>query len=300
MSSDDDKTVFNPGQDAFQADPNATILIPNPGRRLRPEAAPQDSAPAQPPPPPSGAAAVTPIKVHSHGQDNTILAASSTLLTVLSGLSNSLSHPNIAQLQQELATEIGNFDVALKQAGIRNEEALTARYVICAAIDEMVMNTPWGVESGWGQRSLLRVYHNEASGGERFFVLLDQLLSSPNQYRDLLELFYVLLCMGFKGKFHLDAAGDSRVETLRERLHQELYGGRAYERALSTSATTAAVARDGLRNQIPLWVVLSIALALTLLVYTGLRAWMYSSTVEIADDFDDIYSIEPVDDPVRG
>ena len=37
MSSDDDKTIFNPGADAFQADPNATILIPNPGRRLRPE-----------------------------------------------------------------------------------------------------------------------------------------------------------------------------------------------------------------------------------------------------------------------
>jgi type VI secretion system protein ImpK len=293
MSSDDDKTVFNPGTDAFQTDPNATILIPNPGRRLRPESvAPSGGTQGPEPPTPPARQPLSPLRVRVRGQDNAILSVSSTLITVLSALTNSLSHPNIAQLQQELATEIGNLDARLKQAGVRSEEALTARYVICSAIDEAVMNTPWGVESGWGQRSLLRVYHNEASGGERFFVLLDQLMAQPHQYRDLLELFYVLLCMGFKGKYHLDPAGDSRIDTLRERLHQELYGGRPYERALSNVAQLGAIARPGLRHQIPLWVVLSVALALTLLVYTGLRAWMYSGSVDISRSFDSIYPVD--------
>jgi type VI secretion system protein ImpK len=203
-----------------------------------------------------------------------------------------MSHPNVAQLQQELATEIGIFDTKLKQAGIRNEEALTARYIICSAIDETVMNTPWGAESGWGQRSLLRVYHNEASGGERFFVLLDQLMARPQEYHDLLELFYVLLFMGFKGKYHLDPAGDARIETLRERLHQDLYGGRPNERALSDTARITSTVRPKLRNQIPLWVVLSVSLALTLLIYTGLRAWMYTGTVDIAESFDQISPVQ--------
>jgi type VI secretion system protein ImpK len=289
--TDDDKTIFNPGSRNVQPDPNATILIPNPGRRLRPEsglapsgepaleAAPRGRSPSR-------------VKVELKGQSNSILSASNTLITVLSALSNSMSHPNIAQLQQELATEIGNLDARLSQAGVRNEEAQTARYVLCTALDEAVMNTPWGVDSGWGQRSLLRVYHNEASGGERFFVLLDQLMARPQEYRDLLELFYVLLCMGFKGKYHLDPAGDSRIDTMRERLHQDLYGGRAYERSLSDSARVKGTARPSLRNQIPLWVVLSVSLAFTLLVYTGLRAWMYSGSVDIAESFDDIYTVK--------
>jgi type VI secretion system protein ImpK len=289
--TDDDKTIFNPGSRNLQPDPNATILIPNPGRRLRPEsgiapsgepaleAAPRGRSPSR-------------VKVELKGQSNSILSASNTLITVLSALSNSMSHPNIAQLQQELATEIGNLDARLSQAGVRNEEAQTARYVLCTALDEAVMNTPWGVDSGWGQRSLLRVYHNEASGGERFFVLLDQLMARPQEYRDLLELFYVLLCMGFKGKYHLDPAGDSRIDTMRERLHQDLYGGRAYERSLSDSARVKGTARPSLRNQIPLWVVLSVSLAFTLLVYTGLRAWMYSGSVDIAESFDDIYTVK--------
>ena len=39
------------------------------------------------------------------GQANAFLAASNTLIAVLSALSNSLSHPNVAQLQQEFGFE---------------------------------------------------------------------------------------------------------------------------------------------------------------------------------------------------
>lgn len=291
MAADDDKTIFNSGPGSLRGDPNATILVPNPGRRLRPEAgvAPLEGLA------PDAAPRAQPhyrAKVALRGQSNPILAASNTLIAVLSALSNSMSHPNIAQLQQELATEIGNLDANLKLAGVRSEEALTARYILCAALDEAVMNTPWGVDSGWGQRSLLRVYHNETSGGERFFVLMDQLLARPQEFRNLLELFYVLLCMGFQGKYQLDPASNSRLDTMRERLHQDIYGGRAYDRSLSDSARIASGARPSLRSRIPLWVVLSVSLALTLLVYTGLRTWMYSGTVDITRSFDAIYPTE--------
>ena len=289
MASDDDKTIFSPGGSQLQGDPGATIMIPNPGRRLRPEAAADAGAGAPPPPmreAPLPSSFITKIK----GQANAFLAASNTLIAVLSALSNSLSHPNVAQLQQELTTEIGKLDNQLARAGVRSEEAITARYVLCSAIDEAVMNTPWGADSGWGQRSLLRVYHNETSGGERFFSLLDQLLTRPGEYRDLLELFYVLLCMGFRGKYQLDKAGDAHVETLRERLYQDLYRDRAYDRALSDRALVNQTASQSLRSRIPMWVLVAITLALTLLVYSGLRAWMYSGTVDLVDSFDELYS----------
>jgi type VI secretion system protein ImpK len=284
----DDKTIFNPGG-ALSGDPGATIMIPNPGGRLRPEA--DNGGVAAPPPPPAPSAQRLPSDFggEARGQSNPILSASNTLIAVLTALSNSLSHPNIAQLQQELATEISKLDNRLQQRGVNNEEALTARYILCTAIDETVMNTPWGADSGWGQRSLLRVYHNEASGGERFFTLLDQLMSRPRDYHDLLELFYVLLNMGFKGKYQLDSAGDSRLDTLREQLYQALYGQQPYQRSLSDTADIAQTAQQKLRHRLPLWIVLSVSLALALLVYTGLRAWMYSGTVDVVESFDQLY-----------
>ncbi len=284
----DDKTIFTEGG-ALPGDSSATIMIPNPGGRLRPEA--ERGGGGAPPPPAAPAAQRLPsdFSGEARGQSNPILAASNTLIAVLTALSNSLSHPNIAQLQQELATEISKLDNRLQQRGVSNEEALTARYILCTAIDEAVMNTPWGADSGWGQRSLLRVYHNEASGGERFFTLLDQLMSRPGEYHDLLELFYVLLNMGFKGKYQLDSAGDSRLETLREQLYQALYGQQPYQRALTDTGGITRTAQQKLRHRLPLWIVLSVALAFALLVYTGLRAWMYAGTVDVVESFDKLY-----------
>lgn len=291
--SDDDKTIYNPDAGNFRDDPNATIIIPNPGRRLRPETEGMGGDRASSPPQPeSTARSTTPLEVELHGQDNVFLAASSKLITVLCAVSNSLSHPNIAQLQQELGSEIAHFDAKLNRASVSSEEALSARYVLCSAIDEAIMNTPWGVESGWGQRTLLRVYHNETRGGERFFVLLDQLQSNTAQFRDLLELFYVLLCVGFRGKYHLDSAGESRLESIRERLYQSLYANRPYNRSLSPGEVETSAASTSLRQKIPLWVVLSVSLALTLLIYTGLRAWMYADSLEMVTNFDAIHSTE--------
>lgn len=296
MASDDDKTIFHQVGNQLQGDPGATIMIPNPGRRLRPESG-VDAAGNAPPPPMREAPLPSSFNTKIKGQPNAFLAASNTLIAVLSALTNSLSHPNVAQLQQELTSEIGSFDNHLARAGVPNEQALTARYVLCSAIDEAVMNTPWGADSGWGQRSLLRVYHNETSGGERFFNLLDQLLARPSEYRGLLELFYILLCMGFRGKYQLDKAGDAHVETLRERLYQDLYRDTAYDRALSDSALMNQTASQSLRSRIPMWVLVAITLTLTLLVYSGLRAWMYSGTVDLVDSLDDLYPAQAQQKP---
>ncbi|MFT7285900.1 MAG: type VI secretion system protein ImpK [Halieaceae bacterium] len=270
-------------------DPNATMLIPNPGRRLRKEAG-APSAPLAPSAPSAPGSERIPqgLQATLGSQENRLLAAANKLITVYGALSNTLSHPNVAQLQQELASEISDFDHNLKQSGVRNEEGLTARYVLCSALDEAILDTPWGAESGWGERSLLRVYHNETSGGERFFDLLDQMLARPSEYRELIELLYVLLNLGFRGKYQLDPSGDARLETLRERVYQDAYGGRTSPRSLSTKDHLSEAASPSLRGQVPLWAVCSVVLALTLMTYAGLRTWMYNGTVGLVDRLDTI------------
>ena len=45
------------------------------------------------------------------------------------------------------------------------EIILYARYALCTVLDEFVLATPWGSGSDWSQKTLLRVFHNESSGG---------------------------------------------------------------------------------------------------------------------------------------
>ena len=121
-----------------------------------------------------------------------------------------------------------------KEKNISSEIILAARYVICAALDEAVLKTPWGAESAWTQRTLLSTFHSETHGGEKFFLLLDKMKERPAQNLDMLELMYVFLSLGFEGKYHLNPRGREILEKIRDELFQIIRTFRGeYERALS-------------------------------------------------------------------
>src|SRR5690606_40799872 len=85
------------------------------------------------------------------------------------------------------------------QEGVENSQVMATRYVLCTAIDEAVVTTPWGNESEWSQMSLLSSFHNETFGGEKFFQLLERLSRNPVKHLLMLELMYLCLALGFEG-----------------------------------------------------------------------------------------------------
>ena len=60
------------------------------------------------------------------------------------------------------------------------------------------------------------MFHNETWGGEKFFVLLSRLTDRPGNNRDLLELLYVCLALGFEGRYRVLQNGKSQLEAVRE------------------------------------------------------------------------------------
>ena len=202
MSSDNkDKTVFRPPS----VNSDRTVIRPMPGGRTgrqQPQAEqPVQQPPAQSPPPIQSQppaqhqpAAVSQYQPELQAQIdsaaasayfnttsglNPLINAASTLIAVFEKTRQSLSHPDVGGLHQRLCDEIKLFEKKASETGIRPEISLSARYSICAALDEIVLNTPWGSESAWPQRTLLSIFHNETSGGEKFFQLLDRMLEQP-------------------------------------------------------------------------------------------------------------------------
>lgn len=78
---------------------------------------------------------------------------------------------------------------------------IAARYCLCTAFDEAVLSRPWGTQSVWVQQTLLSLFHKETWGGERFYIILEELAKEPRQHIDFLEFSYALLSLGFEGKF---------------------------------------------------------------------------------------------------
>ncbi|WP_206197454.1 type IVB secretion system protein IcmH/DotU, partial [Pseudomonas viridiflava] len=86
---------------------------------------------------------------------------------------------------------------------IEHDQMLAARYVLCTVLDEAVLTTAWGSSSNWSTMSLLSHFHQETFGGEKFFQLLERLGSNPARHLHLLELMYLCLALGLKGKYRV-------------------------------------------------------------------------------------------------
>jgi len=243
-----------------------TVVIPTPGvRGALNQAAMQAAQPG------AGAARFSFERVDMAALDwtsgmNPLVAAASPLLNLAPSLRQA-QHPDPAGLRETLARAIQTFEQKTREAGLPNEHIIGARYALCTFLDETVANTPWG-EKAWAQRSLLVQFHNEAWGGEKAFQLLGKLAEQPNVHRNLLELFYLILALGFEGRYRVIQNGKAQLDAVRERLAQLLGRERGEPgRELSPEWQTTARRNPQLRDTIPIWVLASIAALILTLAY---------------------------------
>jgi type VI secretion system protein ImpK len=251
----------------------------------------QHPAGARPAPQPAYAAYAGPGSAQFSTQYglNPVANAAALLIAVFSKTRQTVSHPNVGGLYQQVVAGIRKFEEAAKEKNVAPESVLAARYILCAALDEAVLNTPWGAESGWAQRTLLSTFHSETHGGEKFFLLLDKMKERPAQNLDLLELMYILLSLGFEGKYHLTARGRDALDKIRDEVFQVIrtYRGE-YERTLSPRWQGLGKTRNSLAHYVPMWVVASVLAGVLVLTYSGFRYWLYHSTAHVAQQLDDI------------
>jgi len=220
---------------------------------------------------------------------NPLVSASSTLIAVFTKIRETVNHTNVGELHQRLVSELKLFESRSKEAGVKPETILAARYILCTTLDEAALNTPWGAESAWTQRSLLSVFHNETEGGEKFFILLDRMRNAPSENIDILELMYIFLSLGYEGQYRVAHRGRDSLEQLRDDVFQIIrrYRGE-YERTLSPNWQGTGRIRNTLTHYVPMWVIASVIGGMMLLTYTGLRYWMHESTSDVATQLTEI------------
>lgn len=135
---------------------------------------------------------------------NPLVDPFSWLIACLSCLSSVPWLDDPMPFREQLGREIRKGERKLNEMDVDKATILVVRYCLCAAIDEAVLSQPWGADSGWSQNTMLTEFHNETSGGDKFFIILERLKADPRKYRYVIEFLYLLLQMGFKGKFGRD------------------------------------------------------------------------------------------------
>ncbi len=276
-----DKTVFRqpkPGGDR-------TRMKPSSGARVEP---PPVARPAEPVAPPPREPAAPEALLPSRGL-NPLVSAADTLLAVHSKVRQSARHPDVAGLYRQLTQEIRQFEAKAREQGLPPETVLAARYILCSVLDEAVLNTPWGSDSPWAQRTLLSAFHNETSGGEKFFQILDRMNQAPSQNLDMLELMYLCLSLGFEGRYRLAHRGRDVLEQIKDDVYRTIrrYRGE-HERSLSPSWEGLGRTRSTLTETVPLWVWAAMVALVLVLTYSGFRYWLYTSSSPVVEQLQSV------------
>lgn len=77
-----------------------------------------------------------------------------------------------------------------------------ATFAVVAFVDEQVLSSDWNQRHQWAAQLLQKAYFNTTNAGVQFFEYLDQLNAFNPRERDVQEVFFYCLCLGFQGRYY--------------------------------------------------------------------------------------------------
>ena len=109
-----------------------------------------------------------------------------------------VKQPSYDQVKADVTRLMSDIEIRVGQTTIAPDDFDLARFAVVAWVDETLLSSPWQDKDRWQKESLQRLYYQTADAGELFFDRLNAI--GPHQ-RDVREVYYLCLAMGFKGRF---------------------------------------------------------------------------------------------------
>jgi len=267
---------------AEPTDNDRTVMRPRPGGK----------ASNQPPPSrPAAAPATATGPVPTVGA-NTLLAAAAPLLAATIRIAGGRGRgPDVDQLRHGMVDAVRDFEARALATGLDTRSLRAARYALCATVDDVVLSTPWGASSSWPQQTLTSMFHNEVTGGERFFEILEQMQRELSRHAEVVELMYLCTSLGFEGRYRVMPRGVAALTELRAGIYRAIRTRRGeFERELSPTWRGLETGYKPLGQRVPLWAIGLATLFLACLIYMGFN-FALAGTSDVA--FAEVFGLPP-------
>ena len=170
--------------------------------------------------------------------------------------------PPEAQLRAQLVEALESVYRGVLDLGLGSTDAEDARYALVAALDEAIQGSGWPARMSWAAQPLQVQLYGDRNAGEGFFT---RLRAVEARSRELTEVYFLCLALGFRGRYALLAGRE--LETLTERLAQtyavELTPLEPVGRGRAEAEELAAKRR-------PFWLLPVVVVAVALVIHLGL------------------------------
>lgn len=133
------------------------------------------------------------------GAGNPLVRAAGMLLPLLGRLARGARPGDPADLWRGALAEIRAWEIRALDLGADVAQVKLARYVLCATLDDVILNASWSQGDQRCGSGLVVAFHSEGLAPGRFYDLLAALHQDPDGNRDLLELMGLCLSLGFIG-----------------------------------------------------------------------------------------------------
>ncbi len=199
--------------------------------------------------------------------------------------------PIALALQLQTASEFGAAEVLrertrrlLRQAereaqdaGYDRDDTREATFAVVAFLDETIQGSAWSDREQWLAQPLQLELYDRNDAGEEFFTRLDTLRGAVSERADVLEVYYLCLALGFRGRYEFLPPGE----------HRDLVAGVYGDLARSPQLTPGPLAPHAepagrvaatVRHRVPAWAVLAACGALAVVVYASLAVYARTTT----------------------
>jgi type VI secretion system protein ImpK len=112
------------------------------------------------------------------------------------------TQPAYEQVWGDVTARFDQMDAAARRQNIAAQDYQDGRFAVVAWVDETILkHTSWEHHAKWGEMPLQLKYYQMRNAGEEFFERLERL--RPEQ-REVRELYFYCLGLGFSGRYVLD------------------------------------------------------------------------------------------------
>jgi len=169
-------------------------------------------------------------------------------------------------LKNRVIEMFDKFENNARRIGIDNEKVRLAKFALVAFLDETIISSEWSSKNEWLTEPLQIKLFDTFNAGEEFFTNMSTLRQRTTANKDILEIYYLCLSLGFKGKYQLQSPENLRriIDDLNLELHPEAY--RAID-LLSPNGKPRQSIVQTVKTGLPLWVYPVSAIIILMIFY---------------------------------
>jgi type VI secretion system protein ImpK len=167
-----------------------------------------------------------------------------------------------------------------REAGFPGEWVESAKYALCAFLDESILVSILPFREEWSAKPLQLELFGEHLAGEGFFQRLTEMGRRMTEMEQVIEVYYLCLSLGFEGRYRVE--GVERLRQLTSDLAADLAKLRKGGNELSPPPPPEAGGIAGqVGRRLPPWVALAVSGAVLVMLYSGYAVLLHREAARL-------------------